>query len=259
MTERDKKASEKVPKKRASERDTIRLNKYIAEAGVASRRKADELIEMGKVKVNKKVVTELGTVIHKGDFVTVNGDPINREEHMIYVVLNKPKNVITTTSDELGRQTVLDIVKKRARIYPVGRLDRNTTGVLLLTNDGELAHRLTHPSYEIVREYSVKLDNALRPEHAEQIANGIELEDGKTAPCELLISPEDHSKVLIRLTEGKNHEVKRLFEAVGYLVRQLDRKEFAGITAKGLDKGSYRHLTRKEVMYLKKIVKINSR
>lgn len=236
--------------------DTIRLNKFLAESGYCSRRKADELIERGWVKVEKKVVTELGTMVHRGAFVTVKGDPISLEEHTIYIVLNKPKNVITTSHDELGRKTVLDIVRKDVRIYPVGRLDRNTTGVLLLTNDGDLAHRLTHPSYGVLREYYVKLDKALKPEHGEAIAHGLELEDGPSSPCDLMIYPEDTTKAAITLTEGKNHEVIRLFEAVGYEVKQLDRKMFAGITAKDLAKGQYRHLTRKEVLGLKRAVKM---
>lgn len=236
--------------------DTIRLNKFLAEAGYCSRRKADELIADGYVKVEKKVCTELGTRVERGAFITVKGDPISLENHTLYIVLNKPKNVITTTSDELGRKTVMDIVRKQVRIYPVGRLDRNTTGVLLLTNDGELAHRLTHPSYGILREYYVKLDRTLKPEDALKISEGLDLEDGRTSPCELMIHPEDTSKVAITLTEGKNHEVIRLFDAVGYDVRQLDRKMFAGITAKDLAKGQYRHLTRKEVLGLKRAVRM---
>lgn len=257
MSEKDKKVSKRSSKKtiETGDKDMIRLNKFLADSGYCSRRKADELIAAGVVKVNRKVVTELGTKIHRGDFVTVQGDPISIEPHNIYIVLNKPKNVITTTSDELGRKTVLDLVKKQVRIFPVGRLDRNTTGVLLLTNDGDLAHKLTHPSFQVKREYYVKLDKHLKPEDAQKIADGIELEDGKTAPCELMIHTDDKSKVAVTLTEGKNHEVIRLFEAVGYEVKQLDRKMYAGITAKGLDKGKYRHLTRQEVQWLKKMVK----
>ena len=203
--------------------DSIRLNKFLADAGYCSRRKADELIDSGVVKVNRQIITELGTKIHPGDFVTVKGDPVSLEPHNVYIVLNKPKNVITTTSDELGRKTVLDLVRKQVRIFPVGRLDRNTTGVLLLTNDGDLAHRLTHPSYEIPREYYVKLNRVLKPEDAQMISEGLELEDGRTSPCELMIHPEDKTRVAITLTEGKNHEVIRLFDAVGYDVRQIGR------------------------------------
>jgi len=245
-------------KKTAKEDDSkIRLNKFIADAGVASRRKADELIVSGVVKVNGVVVDTPGVRVDKTDFITVNGDPIKEKIMPIYIVLNKPKNVITTTDDEKGRKTVLDIVRKQARIYPVGRLDRNTTGVLLLTNDGELAHRLTHPSYQIERVYDAKLDKILKSEHALEISKGVELESGEmTQPCELLIHPADKTKVTITLREGKNHEVKRIFEKFGYTVKQLDRKSFAGITVSGMEKGIYRHLNRKELQFLKKLVKL---
>lgn len=235
----------------------IRLNKFIADAGISSRRKADELILEGAVKVNGIVIDQPGTKVSKTDFVTVHGDPIKEKTMPIYIVLNKPKNVITTTDDEKGRKTVLDIVKKQARIYPVGRLDRNTTGVLLLTNDGDLAYRLTHPSYEIERVYDVKLDTVLKAEDAKQISQGVELGNGEmTQPCELFIHTYDKSKVTITLREGKNHEVRRIFETFGYEVKQLDRKTFAGITVSGLPRGTYRHLNRKELQHIKKIVKL---
>jgi len=243
-------------KSSSSESELIRLNKFIADAGYCSRRKADELISSGYVKVNGAIVKELGAKVHPSDLVTIKGDPVSIKDHNIYIVLNKPKNVITTTSDEKGRKTVLDIVRKQARIFPVGRLDRNTTGVFLLTNDGELAHRLTHPSYEIPREYAVKLNKVLKVADAQKIADGLEIDGEKMAPCNIFISPEDKTKVFITLTEGKNHEVKRIFESLGYEVKQLDRKSYAGITYKGLEKGRYRHLTRKEVLYLKKLVGI---
>jgi 23S rRNA pseudouridine2605 synthase len=254
------KAKSTRPKKRGeSELDVdIRLNKFIADAGITSRRKADELILDGAVKVNGIVVDQPGTKVNKTDFVTVHGDPVKEKTMPIYIVLNKPKNVITTTDDELGRKTVLDIVKKHARIYPVGRLDRNTTGVLLLTNDGELAHRLTHPSFEIERVYDVKLDHVLKTEDAKAISQGVELENGEmTQPCELFIHTYDKSKVTITLREGKNHEVRRIFETFEYEVKQLDRKSFAGINVSGLPRGTYRHLNRKELQHVKKIVKLN--
>lgn len=244
------------PDSRQNERNLpVRLNKIIADAGVCSRRKADELIAAGVVKVNGYVVDKLGSQALITDFITVQGDPIADKASMVYILLNKPKDYITTTSDELGRKTVMDIVKKRARIYPVGRLDRNTTGVLLMTNDGELANRLTHPSYEIERTYSVKLDKPLLPDDAKHIVSGVQLDDGeKSGHCEVFLNPEDNSKVIIVLREGKNHEVKRIFAALGYDVKQLDRKVFANLTASGLDKGRYRHLTRREVAALKKLV-----
>lgn len=256
MRNENQKAKPRAKKQTEIRSNSVRINKYIAESGLASRRKADELIEQGLVKVNGKIVKDLGTIISYSDFVTVKGDPISVEQHYIYIVLNKPKDYITTTKDEKGRKTVLDLVKKRARIYPIGRLDRNTTGVLLLTNDGELAHRLTHPSYEIERLYYAKLDKAMNLEDAQKLSEGVELEDGMTAPCEVFVMPDDKSKVRILLKEGKNREVRRMFEAVGYEVKQLDRKMFAGITAQKLARGEYRHLERKELQFIKKLVKL---
>lgn len=239
------------------EDEFIRLNKWLATSGVCSRRKADELIATGAVIVNGLTVTELGTKIARTDFITVNGDPIKELHHDIYILLNKPKNVITTTNDEFDRKTVLDIVKKQDRVFPVGRLDRNTTGILLITNDGELAFRLTHPTYSVERTYSVKLDKALKAVDAQKIANGIELEDGLTQPCIIEINPTDGTKLLISITEGKNREIRRIFEALHYEVKQLDRKVFAGLTTKGLGRGEYRHLTNKEVLNLKRQLKMN--
>jgi 23S rRNA pseudouridine2605 synthase len=232
----------------------VRLNKFISEAGVASRRKADELIASGAVKVNKKAVTELGTMVHLSDFVTVNGNPINISHHYIYILLNKPKDCITSTSDEHGRKTVLDVVNRSERLFPVGRLDRNTTGTLLLTNNGEIANRLTHPRYQIVRIYNAKLDKILSAADAEKIAKGIEIEEGIfSSPCEIFIHPNEKTRVTITLTEGKNHEVKKLFEAVGYEVKSLDRKYYHNLSTKGLRRGEYRFLERKEILELLKL------
>lgn len=235
--------------------ELIRLNRIIAESGFASRRKADELIASGVVKVNGKTVSELGTKARKTDLITVNGNPLKQVEHFTYILLNKPKNTITTTSDEKGRKTVMDIIRTRARVFPVGRLDRNTTGVLLLTNDGELANNLIHPKMSIVRIYNAGLNKPIRLEDAKKISQGIELEDGMTAPCEVFVNPDDKTKVTISLTEGKNHEVRRIFEALDYEVRKLDRKYFAGLSVKGLNRGEYRHLTNIELMNLKKLIK----
>lgn len=234
----------------------IRLNKYIAESGIASRRKADELIASGVVKVNKKVVTELGTVVHLSDFITVKGDPISVSHRYVYILLNKPKNCITSTSDEKNRKTVMDIVKVEERIFPVGRLDRNTTGVLLLTNDGELANCLMHPSYQIVRVYNVKLNKILRATDAQKIAEGVEIDGGiMTSPCEVFIHTDEKTKATITLTEGKNHEVKKIFEAVGYEVKSLDRKYYHNLSTKGLARGKYRYLEKSEIAELRKISK----
>jgi len=244
--------------KKIDENAPIRLNKFLADCGVTSRRNADELIKSGVVKVNGQIVTELGTKVTKSDFITVNGDPVKEKKNYIYIILNKPKNVITTTSDEKGRKTVLDIVRKHTRIFPVGRLDRNTTGLLLLTNDGELAYRLTHPSYQIERIYSVKLDKPLAFEDAKKIADGIDLDDGESSgPAEIFIEPKDHTKLNIKITEGKNREIRRIFETLGYEVKQLSRKLFANLSISGIKVGEYRHLTKKELRDLKKLVNLD--
>lgn len=248
------KTNSKIPQKnkKKEEPELVRLNKLLAESGVASRRKADELIAAGSVRVNKKIITELGAKVKKTDFITVNGDPIKTILHFTYILMNKPKDTITTMSDEKGRATVMDIVRSRSRIFPVGRLDRNTTGVLLLTNDGEMANRLMHPRYQVPRTYIAGLDKNLRPEDALEISKGIELDDGMTSPCEVFIHPENKTKITLTLTEGKHHEVRRIFEAKNYEVRKLERKSYANLSSSGLKRGEYRHLTKSEVLNLKK-------
>lgn len=235
----------------------IRLNKFIADAGICSRRKADVLISEGRVKVNKKVVIELGFKVSLSDFITIDGNPISRDSHFIYILLNKPKNTISTTDDEKNRATIFDIVKSKHRIFSIGRLDRNTTGVILLTNDGMLANRLMHPRYQIERVYNVGLDKGLTEKAAEQIAKGISTPEFQSSPCELIIDRFDNTKVTVILKEGKNHEIKKMFETFDYFVKKLDRKVFAGLTTKGLNRGEYRHLTKSEVNNLKKITKLN--
>lgn len=235
----------------------IRLNKFIADAGICSRRKADVLISEGRVKVNKKVVIELGFKVSLSDFITIDGNPISRDSHFIYILLNKPKNTISTTDDEKNRATIFDIVKSKHRIFSIGRLDRNTTGVILLTNDGMLANRLMHPRYQIERVYNVGLDKGLTDKVAEQIAKGISTPEFQSSPCELIIDRFDNTKVTVILKEGKNHEIKKMFETFDYFVKKLDRKVFAGLTTKGLNRGEYRHLTKSEVNNLKKITKLN--
>jgi 23S rRNA pseudouridine2605 synthase len=232
----------------------IRLNKYIADGGVASRRTADELISTGKVTVNGAIVIDLGTRVTKTDLVAVNGEPVSFQKHLTYILLNKPKDVITTVSDELKRKTVFDIVKIHSRLFPVGRLDRNTTGALLLTNDGELAYRLTHPKFEVPREYIVKVDKKISLEDAKKISDGLELEDGLTSPCIIFVDPIDKHKARLEIKEGKNREVRRMFEFLGYDVKSLDRKSYSFLTTKGLDRGQYRHLTRYEIDRLRTIL-----
>lgn len=243
-------------KEEYKENRPIRLNKFLADSGICSRRKADILIKNGSVKVNRKVVSELGTKVFRTDFITVNGDPISIDTKNIYIVLNKPKDTISTTNDELNRKTVMDIVKSKYRIYPVGRLDRNTTGVLLFTNDGELANRLMHPKYKVVRLYQVHLDKQISLPHAKHIAEGVELEDGKTSPCNVFVNPKHHEQVQLELIEGKYREIRRMFEKLGYDVKKLNRKMYANIATTGLARGKYRHLTTKEIQQIKNIVGI---
>lgn len=237
--------------------EPTRLNKVLADSGVASRRKADELIVQGAVKVNGKVVTILGTKVQADDFITVNGDPIPKIDKKIYFLLNKPKDIIVSTEDEKDRKTVMDLIKTNIRVFPVGRLDRNTTGALILTNDGELAHRLLHPSYQIPRTYIALLDKELKQTDADLISKGVPLEDGMTSPCEVVIHPSNPRRVILTMFEGRNHEVKRIFMHLNYNVRQLDRKVFAGISVQRLERGEYRLLSKKEVNLLKKMVNID--
>lgn len=236
--------------------DTLRLNKFIASAGVSSRRKADELITQGAVTINGKVVTELGTKVNPhSDHITVSGETISIPHKFLYLLLNKPKDTITTTSDEKDRSTVLDYVQTPERVYPVGRLDRNTTGVLLLTNDGDLTNALTHPSHEIEREYHVTLDKALDMEDAKKIADGgVNIGEGDiTGPAGVSLDPKNRKDVILILREGKNREVRRLFETLGYEVEKLDRVSFAGLTHRGMKRGDVRPLTNSEVHALRRI------
>ena len=235
--------------------DAVRLNKFMANAGVCSRRKADELIQAGRVEVNGKVVTDLGVKIHPSqDSVFVNEKQVAIIDEPIYIVFNKPKDCITTASDERGRATVMDFVKVRQRIFPIGRLDRKTTGVLLLTNDGEFANRLTHPKFEIQKAYKVTLEKALTPQDADKLAKGIRLSDGKTAPAEIHIIPGNKNKVIgVIIHEGRNRQVHRMFEAFGYEVEKLDRVAYANVTYEKIPRGSWRFLTKHELRKLRVI------
>ena len=233
--------------------EPIRLNKYLANAGVCSRREADEFITAGVVSVNGVVVTELGTKIKRGDEVRFHDQPVSIERKM-YVLLNKPKDTVTTSDDPQERRTVLDLVKDACteRIYPVGRLDRNTTGVLLLTNDGELASKLTHPKYLKKKIYHVHLDKNLTRADMDRIASGIELDDGEIHADAISYTDENKkSDVGIEIHSGKNRIVRRIFESLGYKVIKLDRVYFAGLTKKGLRRGEWRYLTEKEVNLLR--------
>lgn len=232
--------------------EPIRLNKFMANAGICSRREADEFIQAGEVLVNGVAVTELGTKITRNDTVTFRGKVVTLERK-IYVLLNKPKDCVTTSDDPQGRLTVMDIVRNACteRIYPVGRLDRNTTGVLLLTNDGDLASKLTHPKFIKKKIYHVWLDRDVSEEDMQRIADGIELEDGPIQPDAVSYANEtDMNQVGIEIHSGRNRIVRRIFEALGYRVVKLDRVYFAGLTKKNLQRGRWRYLTQQEVNML---------
>ena len=242
-------------RKEDSDNGLIRLNKYIANAGICSRREADGLISAGVISVNGKVVTQMGLKISSTDEVKFH-DRVMRKEKMVYVLLNKPKDHITTTDDPLERKTVMNLVDGacKERIYPVGRLDRSTTGVLMLTNDGDLTKKLTHPSNKIKKVYYVELDRGLKQADFEKIADGVELEeDGKAVVDAISFVGEgrDKTQIGLELHSGKNRIVRRIFEALDYKVRKLDRVMFAGLTKKDLPRGRWRLLTEMEVNGLK--------
>lgn len=230
------------------------LNKYIAHAGICGRREAAELVKKGLVKVNKETVTEPGYKVSATDEVNVNGKKIFLAKNLVYILLNKPKDYITTTDDPQGRKTVLDIIGRATteRVYPVGRLDRNTSGVLLLTNDGELAQKLTHPSNEIKKVYHVTLNKPLEKKDFDKILGGIVLEDGPASVDVLAYADaKDKTQVGVEIHSGRNRIVRRIFEALGYDVRNLDRVIFAGLTKKNIERGKFRFLSEKEVRDLK--------
>ena len=233
----------------------IRLNKFIANAGVTSRRKSDELIAQGIVKVNGKVVVDLGTKIRLTDIVTLNGNPVNIKENKVYILLNKPNDYITTTNDEKSRRTVMDLVKVRERVYPVGRLDRKTTGVLLMTNDGELANRLMHPSYEISKEYKVEIDKPISDLQLQKLVNGVELDDGIAKASEVFTG-KTVKEVYVVVHEGRNHLVRRMFESLGFEILHLDRICYGPLTKDGLKRGEWRSLRSSEVLTLQELVKL---
>jgi 23S rRNA pseudouridine2605 synthase len=234
------------------ETEGTRLNKYLANAGICSRREADTLITTGLVSVNGKIITELGVKVMPGDEVKFNGERVNPEKK-VYILLNKPKDYVTTLDDPQGRKTVMDLLKNACseRIYPVGRLDRNTTGLLLLTNDGELTKKLTHPKYNKKKIYHVVLETPLKVEDMEQIAAGIELEDGLIAADQIDYVDGAMNEIGIELHSGRNRIVRRIFEHFGYNIKKLDRVYFAGLTKLNLPRGKWRYLSEKEVIRLK--------
>lgn len=234
----------------------IRLNRYLANAGICSRREADKLIESGSVSINGKVVTELGTKVGPNDKVQFGGETLSREKPR-YILLNKPKDYLTTSSDPHNRRTVMSLVEHACheRIYPVGRLDRNTTGLLLFTNDGEMAKKLMHPKFQTKKIYHVYLDKNLTKNDFLKIAEGLELDDGFIRPDGLayVADVDDKKQVGIELHSGKNRIVRRIFEHLGYKVVKLDRVFYAGLTKKDLPRGKWRFLTEKEIILLKRI------
>ena len=234
-------------------KEEVRLNKFIANSGVCSRREADNLIHAGCVTVNGTVVTELGTKVNiNNDDIRFNGERL-KGENKVYIVMNKPKGFVTTASDPHADKTVMDLLKAcPTRVFPVGRLDKNTTGVLMFTNDGEIAEKLTHPSYDKKKIYQVSLDSKLSHEDFEKILSGVELNDGTIAADELeYIEADDHRKLGIEIHSGKNRIVRRIFESLGYEVKALDRVYFAGLTKKGLKRGEWRYLTEGEINLLR--------
>lgn len=250
------KKSVQLKSKSGSDDGLIRLNKYISNSGVCSRREADELIATGAVSVNGKVVTQLGTKISPSDTVQFGGETL-RKERPVYLLLNKPKDYITTTDDPDGRRTVMELIKNacKERVYPVGRLDRSTTGLLLFTNDGELAKKLMHPKHGVKKIYHVELDKNLSKPDMEKIVNGIELEDGMAQVDELAYDGDgrDKKNIGLEIHSGKNRIVRRIFESLGYKVVKLDRVYYAGLTKKDLPRGRWRLLSNIEISMLKMI------
>ncbi len=243
---------------RKDNQENFRLNKFLSQSGVASRRTSDELITQGRVQVNGQVVKQLGVRIDPNkDKVTVDGQPVRLPESYAYVLLNKPKDTITTVKDEQGRHTVMDLVPLAGRLYPVGRLDRNSTGVLLLTNDGELAHRLMHPRSGVEKAYYVRLNKPLHENDRKKLLRGVRI-DRRPARAEevTIIEKSKRIEVGVVLHEGRNRQIRKMFEALAYEVKALDRVAYGGITCQGLNRGAWRYLSKKEVAALKSLVKL---
>lgn len=235
----------------------MRLNKYVAHAGICARRQAAELVKQGQITVNGKVELNPAYLVQPGDKVTYQGKLLSLKENTVYILMNKPKDVITTVSDEKGRKTVIDLLKNKVkeRIFPVGRLDRMTTGLLLLTNDGELAQRLSHPSFKVKKIYHVVLNKILPQPDLERIRQGIELEDGLATVDAIDYVGERKNELGIELHVGRNRIIRRIFEHLGYEVVKLDRTYYAGLTKKNLPRGHFRYLTEREIIMLKHFTK----
>jgi len=231
-----------------------RLQKVIAQAGYCSRRKAEELIDKGKVKVNGEIIKEQGVKVNTSDFIEVEGNPLNKIEDKVYYLLNKPRGVVATSSDEKGRKTVVDLIKTNKRIYPVGRLDYDTTGLIILTNDGELTNYLIHPKNNVEKVYVAKIKGLITKEQLKRLCNGVIIDGKKTSKAKAKILKIDKktntSVVQLIIHEGKNHQVKKMFEAIGYDVLKLKRESIAFLTLDGIKSGDYRELSIKEVKKL---------
>lgn len=241
-----------IQSKESTGDEKIRLNKFIANSGLCSRREADQLIISGVITVNGAAITELGYKVNPGDDVRYDGKRL-KSEKLVYVLLNKPKGQLTTTNDPQDRETVMDVFEHtiKERIYPVGRLDRNTTGLLLLTNDGDLAEKLSHPSHEVKKIYKVELDKPLDVEDLQKIMKGIVLEEGRAKVDDIAIISDDRKTIGIELHIGWNRIVRRIFERLGYAVMKLDRSAYAGLDKRDLPRGKWRFLTKEEVIRLK--------
>ena len=232
--------------------EQVRLQKYIADCGICSRRKAEELILQGKIKVNGKTVSKLGTKVAIGkDIVEYNGSKINLQNKYIYILLNKPIGYVTTSKDQFGRESVLDLVKTKERIVPVGRLDMYTSGALILTNDGDFVYKITHPKHEIEKIYTVTLKGIIKDEEVEMLKSGVKIEDYITKPAKVKIlkidKEKNQSRLEITIHEGKNRQVRKMCEAVGHSVLALHRSKIAGIGVKDLELGKWRYLSKQEV------------
>ena len=232
--------------------EEIRLQKYLAECGIASRRKCEEYIAQGKIKVNGEITTELGTKVNpQKDIIEYNGKKVKREEKHVYILLNKPIGYVTTADDQFGRDTVLDLVKVKERIVPVGRLDMYTSGALILTNDGEFVYKITHPKHEINKTYNATVKGIIKQEEVEKLRNGVEIEGYITKPAKVKILKTDEekniSRIEITIHEGKNRQIRKMCEAVGHKVVALHRSKIAGIGVKDIELGKWRYLTKKEI------------
>jgi 23S rRNA pseudouridine2605 synthase len=242
----------------AAQREGMRINKYIAHTGYCSRRDADDLVEQGRVKVDGNQVTEHGTRVREGQRVTVDGEVLELRA-LEHILLNKPKDTISTTEDQKDRQTVLDVVgvpsENPSGLFPVGRLDRNTTGVLIITNDGDLAHRLMHPRYEVAKIYYVRTQKAVKPHQIDELRRGVELDDGPAAADQVAyLDPNTKTDIAIEIHEGRNRQIRRMMERLGHDIVQLERAKYGSITTGSLQRGEWRRMTYEEVDELRQLV-----